>query len=230
MWRIRRAFLPTRSLELRPRSHGSRPRTSIDCFGKLPLPMELPRGARGNELPGHDPGLRLFGRRPARRYRMGRMRPDEPEEPAPPLLDPGRENRWRRDDQRPDRHVARPARTTPHGRARAPGRRPVHARPCRPYARDRRSTAAGWPDASPDSGLCGRRDPTGARAAVWVLLRGASGQRISADPRATLAAGWRERRDRRARRCDSRRSFPVESTVRATPWVSASEIWPTPRT
>ena len=62
------------------------PRTSSACSTKVPRLS----AAAGMTLRGHHPRLRLFRRRAAARPRLGRLRPQQSEEPAAALLDPGR--------------------------------------------------------------------------------------------------------------------------------------------
>ena len=60
---------------------------TTDNFFRLFTQGEAPGGAAPlpHELPRHDPGLRLLGRRAAHRHHVGRLRSGQPEEPPPPL-------------------------------------------------------------------------------------------------------------------------------------------------
>jgi hypothetical protein len=59
-------------------------------FDRLFTRAAAVKGAPDGTAALHHPGLRLLGRRAAHRRRLGRLRPDEPEEPPPPLLASGR--------------------------------------------------------------------------------------------------------------------------------------------
>ena len=176
------------------RSQRLRRTTFIGCSGRLPSWTALPRWARRNEFQGHDPWLRFVGRRPARGNRLGRLRPDRTQEPATALLHLGR-------GDGPGGTTSVLVDTSPDlreqlldGRSTASGRRPVHARSRRPYPRDRRPTASRDGHASPDSVYDDRMTTVLLQARFGYCFAAPAGSGLPADPRATLAAGWRERR------------------------------------
>ena len=70
---------------------------------------------------------------------LGRLRSDQPEEPAAALRAAGRAVRQGRTHGGAGRHAARHPRAAARCTRRDAGRRAVHARPCRPHARHRRS-------------------------------------------------------------------------------------------
>ena len=82
----------------------------------------------------HDPGLRLLGRRAARRQRLGQLRSDQSQEPPPALRAAGRAVRQAGAHDRAGRHAARPARAAA-GRARRALSTPCSSRTTTPTTR-----------------------------------------------------------------------------------------------
>ncbi len=96
------------------------------------------RTPRPHEPAYHDTGLRLIRRCAAHRLHVGQVRPDQSEEPPPPLLDPGREAVEAGADNRARRYAAGPARAAAQRPRRGARRRALHTRSRRPHARHRR--------------------------------------------------------------------------------------------
>ena len=104
-----------------------------------PLQQDAARRRWPHEHALHDLGLRLLRRRAARRQRVGRVRSDQPEEPAAALRAAGRAVRQGRTHDGAGRYAARHPRAAAGCARRDAGRGAVHARPRRPHARHRRS-------------------------------------------------------------------------------------------
>ena len=168
-------------------------------------------GSPPHDAAGHDPRLRLLRRRAARRRRLGRLRPGEPEEPTPALLDPRRAARAAGGDHAssstPRRTCASSCSAPTSG---------ASTRCCSPTTMPTTPTASTTcgRSSSPCAGACRSTwtAATGERAddALRLLLRDAARQRLPADPRRARAmAAGSEVTDRGPRR--------RASTARAVP-------------
>ena len=156
----------------------------------------------------NDAGLRPVRGRAAHRRRMGRLRSEQPAQPAPALLDPGGGGEC----ADPRRHLARHARAAARCRRRRARRRAAHPCACRSSARHRRSAHGQPADGTRDPALRGCDDDGRGRAALRLYLRADQ----SGGARQLLQAGARAPHHRRAVRRRRHRGDAVRARITAS--------------
>ena len=132
-------------------------------------------------MPSH-PGLRLLGRRAARRQRLGRLRSDQSEEPAAALRAAGRA--LRQGAHEPCWSTRRPTcASSCSTRASRRRRRALHARPRRPHARHRRPARHLLQRQAAHPRYVDARTRDMPDEALRLLFRAAAGLLLSGHPR-----------------------------------------------